>query len=101
MLAPEMTFGRSCEAAGLRLFWLMVVGGPSRAGTIGLNPIPRSQRGPPVRYWMAPVKLFGRLNSATERSRLRAYVGNCPPFRPVGCEKLNNPSPSLIDFDQV
>src|SRR5882762_88638 len=101
MLVFEITFGRSCEAAEFKLFWLIVVGRPCRAVRMGLNSKSRNQRDPRVRYCMAPVKLFGRLNSLTERSRLRKSVGNCPTFKPVGCEKLKRPSPSLIDLDQV
>src|SRR5882757_7160224 len=101
MLALEITLGRNCDAAELRLFWLTVIGRPSRAVRIGLISILRTQRGPVVRYCTAPVKLFGRSNSATERSRLRNSVGNWPTFKPVGCEKLNNPSPSFSDLERV
>src|SRR5216684_2671550 len=101
MLLLEITLGRSSWAAGFRLFWVIVFGRPVRAVMIGSNSKLRNQREPLVRYWMAALKLLGRSNSLSDRSRLRVNVGNCPTCNPSGCEKLNSPSPSSIDFDQV
>src|SRR5689334_13018886 len=101
MLLVEITFGLNCDAAGFRLFWLMVVGSPVRAVMIGSISKSRSHHGPFVRYCSAAVRLLVRSNSERERSKPRYCCGNCPTFNPVGCEKLNNPSPSSIDFDQV
>ena len=71
MLEFEITYGRICPAAGLVVFWLIVVGSPVRAVTIGLISKLRTQRLPRVLYCTAAVKLFVRSNSLNDRSRLR------------------------------
>src|ERR1700694_1392235 len=101
MLLLEITLGRSSDAAGFRLFCVMVFGSPVRAVTIGSNSKSRTQREPLVRYWMAEVKLLVRSNVLSERSRLRDNEGNWPLLKTSGWEKLSRPSPSSIDFDQV
>src|SRR5258708_21352541 len=101
MLALPMTFGRSPRAAEFKLFCVTLVGRPSRAVRMGSNSMLRSQRGPDVRYWMAPVKLLGRSKALTARSTLRYTLGNWPSSKTSGCEKLNRPEPSSIDLDLV
>src|SRR5258708_35578879 len=99
MLASPIRFCRSPRDAEFRLFCVMLVGRPSRAERIGSNSMLRSQRGPEVRYWIAPVKLLGRSKALTARSTLRYTLGNWPSSKTSGCEKLNRPEPSSIDFD--
>src|SRR5947209_1772467 len=101
MLAVPTTLGRSPRAAEFRLFCVILVGRPSRAVRIGSNSMLRSQRGPEVRYWIAPVKLLGRSNALTARSTFRYTLGNWPSSKTSGCEKLNSPEPSSIDLDLV
>src|ERR1700686_3922984 len=101
MLVLLMTLGRNPRAAEFKVLWLMLVGSPSRAVTIGSNSILRSQRGPDVRYWMAAVKLFGRSKALRARSTLRNKFGNWPWSNASGCEKLNRPEPSSMDLDLV
>src|SRR5215510_901589 len=101
MVLPLMTLGRNPRAAEFRLFCVMLFGSPSRAVRIGSISMLRSQRGPEVRYWMAPVNTLGRSKTLTERSGLRNVLENCPWSNDSGCEKLNRPDPSSIDFDRV
>src|SRR5215472_4031100 len=103
MLVSEMTLGRCwlLLAAWFNLFWVMLLGRPSRAVRIGSSSILRSQRGPEERYWMAAVKLLGRSKALTARSRLRKSPGNWPWSKMLGWEKLNRPEPSSMDLDRV
>src|SRR5215510_11766390 len=101
MLVVLITFGRKPRAAEFRLFWVMLVGKPSRAVIIGSNSILRNHRGPEVRYWTAAVKMFGRSNALTARSNFRNSAGNWPSSKDSGWEKLNRPEPSSIAFDRV
>src|SRR5262245_46931670 len=101
MLVVLITFGRRPRAAEFRLFWVMLVGKPSRAVTIGSNSMFRNHRGPDVRYWTAAEKTFGRSNALTARSNWRNSEGNWPSSKTSGCEKLNRPEPSSSDFDRV
>src|SRR5258706_4354768 len=101
MLVLPTRFGRRPRAAEFRLFCVMLVGRPSRAVRMGSNSMLRSQRGPGVRYWMAPVKLLGRSKTLNARSTLRYTLGNSPSSQVSGFEKLTRPEPSSIDFDLV